>query len=352
MRRASVPPRSHSLRRRWRRGPSTCSATSPRASRRWRSPASGRCPTSRRRTTGSAATSSSTSGSRARRRPARRRHGLRRGLRLGRARRATPRSVVGVDANPEAHEHARLRYVRPNLRFERDLVDSVRRAVRRRRVPADDRARAEPRDVLDHFKRAARGRAATVAYVSTPNVLTLAPEGRRALRQPVARHGVPRGGVPRAVRGALRAGRAPRALPRAQAARCTSWAIEHARLGRRAPAPGHHRALLRPLHPGDRRRATSRCARPSRAPTSTGRSTSSPSAARERRGLSARPALPHALRRGLRDVAVRRGVAVGGDRHLLPAAPRRAGARRPAHAVASRRSSPTSSRRRASPSAA
>ncbi|HWC08556.1 MAG TPA: class I SAM-dependent methyltransferase, partial [Solirubrobacterales bacterium] len=38
------------------------------------------------------------------------------------ARRAA--SVVGVDANPEAHEHARLRYVRPNLRFERDLVES------------------------------------------------------------------------------------------------------------------------------------------------------------------------------------------------------------------------------------
>ena len=33
-------------------------------------------------------------------------------------------AVVGVDANPEAHEHARLRYVRPNLRFERDLVES------------------------------------------------------------------------------------------------------------------------------------------------------------------------------------------------------------------------------------
>ena len=33
-------------------------------------------------------------------------------------------SVVGVDANPEAHEHARLRYVRQNLRFERDLVET------------------------------------------------------------------------------------------------------------------------------------------------------------------------------------------------------------------------------------
>ena len=29
----------------------------------------------------------------------------------------TAASVVGVDANPEAHEHARLRYRRPNLRF-------------------------------------------------------------------------------------------------------------------------------------------------------------------------------------------------------------------------------------------
>src|SRR3954470_1861796 len=37
--------------------------------------------------------------------------------------RAGARSVVGVDANPEAHEHARLRYVRDDLRFERDMVE-------------------------------------------------------------------------------------------------------------------------------------------------------------------------------------------------------------------------------------
>jgi len=84
-------------------------------------------------------------------------------------------SVVGVDANPEAHEHARLRYVRPNLRFERDLVESF----------------AEPCDavvflqtiehvqdagaILEHFKSmlAPGG----VAYISTPNLLTLAPPG-------------------------------------------------------------------------------------------------------------------------------------------------------------------------------
>src|SRR5665809_161587 len=36
---------------------------------------------------------------------------------------AAAAGVVGIDANPEAHEHARLRYERPNLRFERDLVE-------------------------------------------------------------------------------------------------------------------------------------------------------------------------------------------------------------------------------------
>ena len=38
------------------------------------------------------------------------------------ARRA--RHVTGVDANPDAHEHARLKYTRPGVRFVRDLVES------------------------------------------------------------------------------------------------------------------------------------------------------------------------------------------------------------------------------------
>ena len=37
---------------------------------------------------------------------------------------ARAKSVVGVDANPEAHEHARLRYTRLNERFARDLVET------------------------------------------------------------------------------------------------------------------------------------------------------------------------------------------------------------------------------------
>ena len=101
----------------------TCSQTSPRACRRWRSPASARCPTCRRRTTGSAATSSSTSGSPPARTGA--------GSSTWPAGRATARrcsgrtaaSVVGVDANPEAFEHARLKYTSETVRFERNMIE-------------------------------------------------------------------------------------------------------------------------------------------------------------------------------------------------------------------------------------
>jgi 2-polyprenyl-3-methyl-5-hydroxy-6-metoxy-1,4-benzoquinol methylase len=84
-------------------------------------------------------------------------------------------SVVGVEANPDAFEHARLRYRRANLRFERSMVEVY----------------AEPCDaivflqtiehvqdaaaVLEHFK--AMLAPGGVVFVSTPNVLTLAPPG-------------------------------------------------------------------------------------------------------------------------------------------------------------------------------
>jgi 2-polyprenyl-3-methyl-5-hydroxy-6-metoxy-1,4-benzoquinol methylase len=38
-------------------------------------------------------------------------------------------SVIGVDANPEAYEHARLRYGRPNLEFRRELVEDFSEPV-------------------------------------------------------------------------------------------------------------------------------------------------------------------------------------------------------------------------------
>jgi SAM-dependent methyltransferase len=90
-------------------------------------------------------------------------------------------SVVGVDANPDAHEHARLRYRRQNLTFERGMVENWRPTPPE---PASLDAVVflqtiehvqDPAGVLRHF----RGLLSEggVAYISTPNVLTLAPAG-------------------------------------------------------------------------------------------------------------------------------------------------------------------------------
>jgi 2-polyprenyl-3-methyl-5-hydroxy-6-metoxy-1,4-benzoquinol methylase len=84
-------------------------------------------------------------------------------------------SVVGVDANPEAHEHARLRYVRQNLRFERDAVDHFAQECDAVVFLQTIEHVPDPGATLAHFRSllAPGG----VAYVSTPNVLTLAPPG-------------------------------------------------------------------------------------------------------------------------------------------------------------------------------
>jgi 2-polyprenyl-3-methyl-5-hydroxy-6-metoxy-1,4-benzoquinol methylase len=83
--------------------------------------------------------------------------------------------VVGVDANPEAHEHARLRYTRPNLRFERDLVEGFAEPCDAVVFLQTIEHVEDPGAILEHFKSilAPGG----VAYVSTPNLLTLAPPG-------------------------------------------------------------------------------------------------------------------------------------------------------------------------------
>ncbi len=82
------------------------------------------------------------------------------------------REVVGVDANPDAHEHARLRYVRPNLRYERDLVESFRGPCDAIVFLQTIEHVEEPGALLDRF-----AATAPVSYVSTPNRLTLAPPG-------------------------------------------------------------------------------------------------------------------------------------------------------------------------------
>jgi 2-polyprenyl-3-methyl-5-hydroxy-6-metoxy-1,4-benzoquinol methylase len=88
---------------------------------------------------------------------------------------ASAASVVGVDANPEAHEHARLRYRRANLRFERDLVESFAEQADAVVFLQTIEHLQDPDVVLEHY-RSLVGQRGTV-YVSTPNVLTLAPKG-------------------------------------------------------------------------------------------------------------------------------------------------------------------------------
>jgi 2-polyprenyl-3-methyl-5-hydroxy-6-metoxy-1,4-benzoquinol methylase len=86
------------------------------------------------------------------------------------------RSVTGVEANPEAFEHARRRYVRPNLRFVRSLVEVYAEPCDAITFLQTIEHVRNPDEVLEHFKGMLGGPHATV-YVSTPNVLTLAPEG-------------------------------------------------------------------------------------------------------------------------------------------------------------------------------
>ncbi len=86
-------------------------------------------------------------------------------------------AVVGLDGNPEAHEHARLRYQRTNLRFERGTVETFGEPGSYDAVVFLQTIEhvQDPAAVLAHL----RGLLAPggVLYVSTPNVLTLAPPG-------------------------------------------------------------------------------------------------------------------------------------------------------------------------------
>jgi SAM-dependent methyltransferase len=83
--------------------------------------------------------------------------------------------VTGVDANPEAHEHARLKYARPGVRFVRDLVESYSEPCDAIVFLQTIEHLQDPGSTLEHFRTMLRP--GGTAYVSTPNVLTLAPEG-------------------------------------------------------------------------------------------------------------------------------------------------------------------------------
>jgi SAM-dependent methyltransferase len=87
----------------------------------------------------------------------------------------TAASVVGVDANPEAFAHARAKYSGGRVRFERNMVelwegdvDCVVFLQTIEHIPDPDAMLERIRELIGP---------AGVAYVSTPNVLTLAPKG-------------------------------------------------------------------------------------------------------------------------------------------------------------------------------
>jgi SAM-dependent methyltransferase len=82
------------------------------------------------------------------------------------------RRVTGVDANPGAYEHARAKYTRPGVRFARDLIETYVQPCDALVFLQTIEHVKQPKQVLAHFKAMA-----DVVYVSTPNLLTLAPPG-------------------------------------------------------------------------------------------------------------------------------------------------------------------------------
>ena len=87
----------------------------------------------------------------------------------------TAASVVGVDANPDAHEHARLKYSGGAVTFERDMIETWTGDVDCVVFLQTIEHVQDPDAVLVHLRDLIGP--GGVAYVSTPNVLTLAPAG-------------------------------------------------------------------------------------------------------------------------------------------------------------------------------
>jgi SAM-dependent methyltransferase len=91
-------------------------------------------------------------------------------------------SVVGVEANPDAFDHARLRYRRANLRFERSMVEVYAEPCDAVVFLQTIEHVRDPGAVLEHFK--AMLAPGGAVFVSTPNVLTLAPPGEERSGNP------------------------------------------------------------------------------------------------------------------------------------------------------------------------
>ena len=137
----------------------------------------------------------------------------------------TAESVVGVDANPEAFEHARLKYTRANVRFERNMIELWRGDVDCVVFLQTIEHVQDPDAVLERDPRAdrpARGRVRLHAQRADAGA-----EGRGALGESLARARVPAGGVlelcSRHFGSVDMLG-----LFHARKLRCHQWAIEHA----------------------------------------------------------------------------------------------------------------------------
>jgi len=89
-------------------------------------------------------------------------------------------TVLGLEPNPDAYEHAVARY--PRVRFRRDIAetfieecDAIVFLQTIEHVP-------DPDAVLGHFTSQLRPHG--TAYISTPNLLTLAPDGAQKSQNP------------------------------------------------------------------------------------------------------------------------------------------------------------------------
>ncbi len=237
---------------------------------------------------------------------------------------ATAASVVGVDANPEAFEHARAKYPQVTLRAQHDRAVAGRRRLRR--VPADDRAHpgpgrdARPRPRADrarrrrlrlHAERAhARARRAPSAPATRGTCASTSPASTASCASATSPTSTCSASSTRASCARTRS----RSSASAGTACTRTLRFTKPFYDRFTPAISARDFTLR-------RVGLDKQPRPARG------------AADHELALQHRPAHPHALRGGLRDVAVRRGVAVGGDRDQLPAAagrPRRPPGRRDA----------------------
>ncbi|MEA2297728.1 MAG: hypothetical protein QOF77_664 [Solirubrobacteraceae bacterium] len=90
--------------------------------------------------------------------------------------------VIGVDANPEAHEHARRRYTAGNLRFERGMIETFDAECDAVVFLQTIEHVQDPGAVLERFKELVGPGGAV--YVTTPNLLTIAPPGAEKSENP------------------------------------------------------------------------------------------------------------------------------------------------------------------------